>query len=170
MQFDVWVYLIAVVGDTNEQENFFCCWIRSHLARFCFQPIYVLTCFELFCLPFSMFVPYFRSSEISWRKKLHHKVTVPFHIYMTCIYGTFHSYSFRAIFVIYLLRKKKSSSIWDLRNMMLLIYNYLYNLYFHPLTKNISAYKYFIFGNSNNYHNALDGNWIDHHLCDFYPE
>ena len=102
LQLDDWVYLIAVVGDTNEQEICFCCWIRSHLPRFCFQPIYVLTCFWLFCLPFSMFVPYFRSSEISWRKKLHHKVTVPFHIYMMCIYGTFHSYSFQAIVAIYL--------------------------------------------------------------------
>ena len=115
---------------------------------FCFQPVYVLTCFELFCLPFSMFVPYFRSSEISWRKKLHHKVTVPFHIYMPCIYGTFHSYSFRAIVSIYLCYyEKKSSNIWDLRNLILLEYNYLYNLYFHPSTKtnfpliNISFWK-----------------------------
>ena len=124
LQFDDLVYLIAVVGDANEQEMFFCCWIRSHQPRFCFQPIYVLTCFWLFCLPFSMFVPYFRSSEISWRKKLHHKVTASFHIYMTCIYGTFHSYSFRAIVAIYLLR-----------NMILFKYNYLYNLYFHPIPK-----------------------------------
>ena len=119
LQFDDWVYLIAVVGDTNEQEIFFAVESDPTYLVFCFQPVYVLTCFELFCLPFSMFVPYFRSSEISWRKKLHHKVTVPFHIYMPCIYGTFHSYSFRAIVSIYLCYyEKKSSNIWDLRNMI----------------------------------------------------
>ena len=96
----IWYIWLRSLG-TLMSKNFFCRIIRSHQPRFCFQPIYVLTCFWLFCLPFSMFVPYFRSSEISWRKKLHHKVTVPFHIYMMCIYGTFHSYSFQAIVAIY---------------------------------------------------------------------
>ena len=43
--------------------------------------------------------------------------------------------------------------------MILFKYNLLYNLYFHPLPKQkISANKDFIFENSNNYYNALDGN------------
>ena len=114
LQFDYWVYVIAVVGDTNKQKKFGC-WIRSHLPRFCFQPIYVLTCFKLFCLPFSMFVPYFRSCEISWRKKLHYNVTVPFHNYVTCIYGTFHSYSFWAIVAIYLCYTNYLGNIWPIK-------------------------------------------------------